>query len=128
MKTTNSRRIALSALVWIGRALAVFVFLFWGAFFVEHLTEWFASPFTNPPPAKVWLGQFLHLLILVGLLVTLRWEKMGCLLVMVAGLLFFPRAGANFPIFYALTILPALIVVLGRWAMGRIAPPPPAGA
>jgi hypothetical protein len=117
MTTTTGKRAVLTGLLWLGRVLAVLVFLFWGAFFVEHLTEWFARPLSNPPPVQVWLGQALHFLMLAGLILALRWERLGGAVVAVAGLLFLTRAGANFPMFYGLTLLPVVIMVGSRWAI-----------
>jgi len=35
---------------WLAQGLAVCLFLFWGAFFVEHVREWFIAPFPKHPP------------------------------------------------------------------------------
>lgn len=113
----------LTALLWLGRILAVLVFLFWGAFFVEHLIEWFAHPVSNPPPFHVWIGQALHFFMLAGLVVALRWERIGGVVVAVAGLLFLARAGANFPLFYAITMVPIALLVISGWAIRRIPSP-----
>jgi len=117
MRTSNSSA-ALRALTWVARGLAVLVFLFWGAFFVEHLNEWFIAPRPRTPPASVWIGQFLHLLVLAGLLVALRWPRLGAALVVGAALAFFPRAGDNYLLFAGLTSLPALLL-LGCWYLRR---------
>jgi hypothetical protein len=119
MNVTNRNRAILTGLLWLSRILTVLFFLFWGAFFVEHLIEWFAHPLSNPPPFHVWVGQALHFLMLAGLAVALRWERIGGLVVAVAGLLFLIRAGANFPVFYAITLLPIVILVVSRWAIRR---------
>jgi hypothetical protein len=39
---------------WSGRVLAIGLFEFWGAFFVEHL-GWFVHPGQGVPPVRVWL-------------------------------------------------------------------------
>jgi hypothetical protein len=119
MNVTNRNRAMLTGLLWLGRILTVLVFLFWGAFFVEHLVEWFAHPVSNPPPFQVWIAQALHFLMLAGLAVALRWQRIGGVVVAVAGLLFLVRAGANFPVFYAMTLLPTAILVISRWAIRR---------
>ena len=59
MNVTNRTRGILIGLLWLGRILTVLVFLFWGAFFVEHLIAWFAHPLSHPPPFHVWVGQAL---------------------------------------------------------------------
>jgi hypothetical protein len=124
MSTAERRPLALILLRWLGRIGAVLVFLFWGAFFIEHLMEWFVKPFPNLPPVKVCLGQLLHFLMLVGLLVALRWPQVGTPVVVVAAGIFLVRTGANFPFFLAGTILPVL-VLLGCWWAGRRATPMP---
>jgi hypothetical protein len=72
---------------------------------------------SNPPPFHVWIAQALHFLMLAGLAVALRWERIGGVVVGVTGLLFLVRAGANFPVFYAITLLPIGILVISRWAI-----------
>jgi hypothetical protein len=68
---------------WTGRLTALLL-LFWGMFFVEYLSEWFLRSDGSYPPAWVWGGQFLHLVILIGLGMMLKWDKPGTV-VMVAG-------------------------------------------
>jgi len=108
----NATLIAL--LHWSARGLAVMVFLFWGAFFLEHLS-WFFKPLAQWPPAQVWLLQLAHLAMLIGLLVLLRWELVGSALTIVAALVFFVSvAGSRFPLFFAVTSLPAVLALLAR--------------
>lgn len=110
---TNSRNRAVTLLRWLARALVLAVFLLWGAFFVEHTREWFVVPFPQFPPLKVWLGQALHLLLLAGLLVSLRWPRVGGVWVAVAAFaFFFDKAGSRFPVFFGMTVLPVLVLVL----------------
>lgn len=104
------------AVRWVTRLLALALFLFWGGFFVEHLKEWFIQPFPQTPPLKVWIGQTLHLLILIGLLIGLRWELAGGLLVVIASTLFFVDKE---PAFIPLAILPGLLYV-ACWFGGRL--------
>ena len=49
-----------------GRSLSALIFLFWGAFFVEHLAEWFLRSDGQLPPPFVWAAQFLHLTMLLA--------------------------------------------------------------
>jgi hypothetical protein len=101
-------------LYWSARVLAVLVFLFWGAFFLEHLT-WFFKPGAEWPPAQVWLLQLAHLAMLIGLLVLLRWELAGSALTIIAALVFFFFvAGRQFPLFFAVTSLPAILALVAR--------------
>jgi len=104
----------ITLLYWSARVLAVMVFLFWGAFFLEHLS-WFLRPVAEWPPARVWLLQLAHLAMLIGLLVLLRWELAGSALTIVAALVFFVEvAGSRFPLFFAVTSLPAVLALLAR--------------
>jgi hypothetical protein len=110
---TNSRLIAL--LYWSARVLAVLVFLFWGAFFLENLL-WFLKPAAEWPPTRVWLLQLAHLAMLIGLLVLFRWELLGSALTIVAALVFFASvAGSRFPLLLGITILPAVLALLARF-------------
>jgi hypothetical protein len=109
--------------LWSGRVLAIGCFAFWGAFFVEHLGEWFLHPARGLPPPRVWLLQLAHAVMLAGLLVLLRWEIPGGLLTIAAALVFFGGvAGRNLPLFFGftgVTILPVVLVALGRLLLHR---------
>jgi hypothetical protein len=97
------------ALRWAARALSVVLFLLWGAFFVEHLREWFADPAHLPPP-YVFAMQGLHGLFLLGLLVGWRWELLGAGMILAAAVPFFWfAAGSNFLLFASVTCLPAVL-------------------
>jgi hypothetical protein len=109
---------------WSGRILAIGIFAVWGAFFVEHL-EWFVHPTKGLPPAWVWLLQLVHLALLAGLLALIRWEVAGSLLTIAATLVFFVAAArGKFPLFFGVTVLPAVLVLLGRLLRLRAAAPP----
>ncbi len=113
MNVPNLEPRSLVVLRWTARLLAAGLFLFWGGFFVAHLVEWFVKPFPATPPAFVWLGQVAHLLILLGLLALWRWEVAGSVLVVAAALVFFAdKAGANFPLFFGVTALPAVLLLV----------------
>jgi len=112
----NSQNLAIRITRWVARVLALAVFLLWGAFFVEHTGEWFVAPFPQLPPLKVCLFQCLHLLLLLGLLASLRWPRLGLIWVAVVACAFFlPVAGARFSIFFGITILPVLLLALCDW-------------
>ena len=106
---TTERSVAAALIVrWIARLWAAALFLFWGAFFVEHTAEWFGRGTPTPPLGVVALHT-LHGLFLVGLLVGWRWELAGGVIALVAGAAFFMRAaGTNGPLFSLLSIVPAL--------------------
>jgi hypothetical protein len=90
---------------WLARGLGLALLLFWGAFFVEHLSEWFFGP--RLPPPYVWFMQALHLGLLVGYVVAWRWELAGALLILACGTTFFTLAGA--PVYVLPSVLPAVL-------------------
>lgn len=105
----------ITLLWWSARILATGLFLFWGAFFLDHFQEWFLHPAPGLPPARVWLLQLAHFAMLIGLVLMLRWELPGSALTVVAALAFFiPVAGSRAPLFVAVTILPAALALLRR--------------
>ena len=73
----KSSALTMSIVCWTGRLLALGLVLFWGAFFVEHLQQWFLHPVKGFPPVWVWLGQLAHLVILIGLMALWRWPVIG---------------------------------------------------
>ena len=91
----------------LARVLAILLFLFWGAFFLEHLSEWFIKPFPQTPPPTVWLRQALHLTLLIALLISLKWHLFGSILIIISAALFFPAKGA-LPWLFVI-IAPALV-------------------
>jgi len=117
---TNSKLV--TVIRWLARVLAVCVFLLWGAFFVEHLQEWFIQPYPQLPPLKVCAGMALHFLLLAGLIIALRWELVGSLAVIVTAFAFFyDKAGSRFPVLFGLTVLPALLLAFCWWQDRRTA-------
>ena len=113
---TRSSDLVITITRWLARALVVVVFLLWGAFFVEHMQEWFIAPFPNHPPLKVCIGQGLHLLMLLGLLASLRWPRIGTAWVAVTAFAFFvDKTGSRFPVFFSITLLPVLLLALCGW-------------
>ena len=85
----KSSALTMSIVCWTGRVLALGLFLFWGAFFVEHLQQWFLHPVKGFPPVWVWLGQLAHLAILIGLIGLWRWPVTGSILTILGSLSFF---------------------------------------
>jgi hypothetical protein len=114
---------------WTARILALALFLFWGAFFLEHLQEWFIHPAKGLPPVWVWLGMLAHLGILVGMLALWRWEVAGSLLAVAGSVVFFgglaireKLAGhgySTFLVFLAITIVPPLLTLTCHFARAR---------
>lgn len=94
---------------WFGRITAMLLFLLWGAFFVEHLTEWFKDA-GHLPPRSVFLIQFFHLLMLVGYIAVFKWKILGSSLIILGAFIFFVSLGAKAMLaFFAISIIPAVI-------------------
>jgi hypothetical protein len=68
------------------------------------------------------LGQFLHFLMLAGLLVALWWPQVGSPVAVMAAALFLVRTGSNYPAFLMATTLPVLVLTASWWALRRIKP------
>jgi len=92
---------------WGGRATALLLLLFWGVFFVEHLMEWFLRAGGRYPPPWVWGQQFFHFVMLVGLGMMVRWERLGAVVMLVATVAFFAGIHPNtFPWIALINLLP----------------------
>lgn len=112
---------------WFGRLLALLLLLFWGAFFVEHLGEWYLRADGRYPPAWVGVSMVLHFAMLAGLLVMLRWEWPGTLVTLLATAAFFAFIGVRaFPTIALVNLLPLPFFALA-WLLSRpaVAAPPP---
>jgi hypothetical protein len=111
-----------AAFTWIGRGLALLLFLFWGTFFLEHLSEWFLHPARGLPPARVWVAMLFHLGMLVGLLLMLGWDQVGCAATLIATAAFFAVMGfRSFP-YLALLNLAPFPFFAAAWFPGRHGP------
>jgi hypothetical protein len=105
MLLTNQIKIARN----MARLLSLALFLLWGVFFVEHLT-WFFVEVNNSPPVHIWLAQISHFLLLIGYLITLKWERIGSVFVVVNALLFFGfAAGVNAVPFIIVSSFPVML-------------------
>ncbi len=82
-----------SSAKWGGRTTAVLLLLLWGAFFVEHTSEWLLSAGRPAPPTWVWFQHAAHFAMLVGLGVMLRWGRFGALILLIATVVFFSSIG-----------------------------------
>ena len=105
----NTQPVIGVAALWLARISALLLFLFWGAFFLEHLQEWFLRQDGRFPPPVVWLGQLLHLAMLVGLGLIVFRPAWGATVTVLATVLFFSSIGyRGFP-YIALLNLPPVI-------------------
>ena len=99
---------------WTARILAATFFLFWGAFFVEHLVEWFSRG--GPKPLRIALLQAMHFVLLAGFVLAWKYELAGALTIAVAGVAFFSQvAGPRFLMFTVPTLVPALLFAWTWW-------------
>ena len=100
------------ALRWLARVWAGLLFLFWGAFFVEHTAEWFVRG-GDWPPLDVSLLHAAHFVMLVGFITGWRWELLGGVLALGGAMLFFPQAGGkNATLFTLVSIGPAILWIV----------------
>ena len=107
MMARTRREVIAVAFRWLGRTLALLLFLFWGAFFLAHLSEWFWNAHGALPPARVWVSQVLHLGMLVGLALMLWKDRIGALITVLATTAFFASIGVHrFPWIALLNLLP----------------------
>ena len=100
---------------WMARILGLLLLLLWGSFFVEHLVEWFSGAGPTPPMRVVWIS-IAHLVMLVGFLVAWKWELAGSAVIVIGALAFFSQtAGRSFPLFFGITVLPAVLYFYYWW-------------
>lgn len=91
------------------RILSLLLFILWGAFFVEHLA-WFTTESLNTPPFYIWMLQCAHFLLLVGYLISLKWERVGSIFISVNAVIFFAyAAGKNAVPFIIVSIFPVML-------------------
>jgi hypothetical protein len=114
--------------LWLAQICALLLFLFWGAFFLDHLQEWFLRQDGQLPPSSVWLGQLLHLAMLLGLGLTIFRPAWGAMVSVVATVLFFSAIGyKGFPYIALLNLPPvifaALYTAMRTWARANGLPP-----
>lgn len=93
----------------VARMMSIALCIFWGAFFVEHLS-WFGFTLKQIPPLTVWLLTALHGVLLLSYLVSIKWEHAGSILMTVSAVIFFTfSAGYNAVPFIIVSILPAML-------------------
>lgn len=103
----SSRAMLASSAKWGGRSTAILLLLLWGAFFVEHTSEWILRAGGHYPPTSVWLRHLAHFAVLVGLGLMLKWERLGGLILIVATVAFFGTIGMHrFPFIALINLVP----------------------
>ena len=116
----SSRPTAGEVLVWAGRLIAVPLLLVWGAFLVEHMSQWFLQSGNGFPPAWVWIAQIFHVVMVVGLVAMLRWEKVGSVLVVVGTAGFVMAVGDSDILWLSLTnLVPVVCFATARVTSGE---------
>jgi hypothetical protein len=99
----------------LARMTAAGLCLFWGAFFIEHLQEWFLTENMARLPAFVWIAQGLHLLMIVSLALLIFRPTWGAVMTVVSTVAFFSWIGVRtFPYIGLLNLLPVVFVLLSR--------------
>jgi hypothetical protein len=99
----------------LGRVLAAALIAFWGVFFFADL-DWFAA---RPlPPPRIWMAEFAHLALLVGLTLSAVGVFLRGSLIAVASLVvFFLAAGwPGVPWLFWITITPAALFAAAHFA------------
>jgi len=97
---------------WLGRGVALLLFLFWGAFFVEHVAEWLILQ-GHLPPARVLIAMVFHGAMLVGLLMMLRWFSSGSAVTVLATIAFFSTIGMrHFPVLALINLVPIISLAI----------------
>jgi hypothetical protein len=106
---------------WAGRVTAGVLFLMAGAFFLEHMQEWFLRGDGQYPSAWVWVKQVFHLGVLVGLAMTWRWEKAGSVVLAVSAVGFFAGLGWQ-PLAIGLVCVTPVAFYAAAWMLERRRP------
>jgi len=102
-------------LLWSARSTAALLFFFWGSFFYEHLNEWYIGK-TQFPPMHVSLTVAAHALLLIGYLISFKFEKTGMIMITLFSFLFFmPIMGLKGLPFTLISLLPAALYFLSHY-------------
>lgn len=115
--------ITAKAFLWMGRGVALALLLLSGAFFVEHIREWYMGATQSVPPVWVGVGVFLHLGMLIGLAICLRWTAFGSAVVAVTTLAFIVETGiftGYFPFIVLYTLAPLICFAIW-WKLNKTA-------
>lgn len=117
--TSRRRNHLATGLRWAGRVLAVLMMLFWGAFLVEHVSEWYLTPGQDWPPVWVNVAVGWHLVMVAGLGVMVWKPRPGAVVALGATIGFFATIGyRGFPLIALPNLLPILLFEAGR-ALGN---------
>ncbi len=125
-------KVVVTVLKWLRRVTAAALFLLWGAFLLEHIQEWYMHPAQGFPPWWVGLSMVCHLGVLVGLLVILRWDRLGALITLLATLGFLGAIAlgkgntSNLPAIVLVNLAPVGFAVLSWLLSKRSTPAQPA--
>ncbi|MBK9171176.1 MAG: hypothetical protein IPM24_27470 [Bryobacterales bacterium] len=99
-----------ASLLWLARGSALLLALFWGAFLIEHLVEWYGDM-----PPRVVLAMGFHFGMIAGFVTMLHWPRAGVPLVAVTSIAFFTLAGfGSFPGIALLNLVP-IVLLAAAW-------------
>jgi hypothetical protein len=94
--------------------MSILLFLLWGFVFYSHI-YWFFPPEPVPPPL-VWIGQGLHLLLLISYILSF-WKTKAASILMISSafIYFFLVVGSGGAIaYFLLSILPAVFLIIAN--------------
>lgn len=99
--------------------LCLILFVAWGYLFIRHV-HWFLPPEASPP-VWIWIGQGVHLLLLVSYMVPFWNEKAGSIFMTVTAFVFFFLlfASGGAVAYFLISIMPAILFLIA----GRIKKP-----
>ncbi len=120
--------IVLTVLKWLARLVAAFFVLTLGAFFVEHIGEWYSQPSRGLPPWWVHLSMLSHFALMAGLVMLFRWERIGSLTAILGAFGFIAsvaigQATLRLPYIILLALIPVGIIAI-RLMLLRLAARP----
>ena len=100
--------------IWIGRGISVLLFLFLGAFLVQHLLLIFAIP-SGQVTTFTWIVQLVHASLLLGYLVSLFNNRLGTVFILIFSVLFFlfTVRGVQFWLFLVISLSPVCFYAYG---------------
>jgi len=107
-------QLASTILKWLARGIAMVLGLLWGAFFIEHVNEWYIKPPQGFPPLWVLAAMGFHLGMIVGLVAMVRWSRTGSVISCVAtcGFLGMTAAHARVPLIVLINGVPVLLMIV----------------
>jgi hypothetical protein len=102
----NNIAFSLKLVLWSAQTLSLLLFLFWGAFFIEHLQ--FFTNVNDKPAFIVYLITVFHFMLLVSYIFAMWKHFAGSVMMIIFALAFFVfTAGQMFLPFFLISAIPA---------------------